>query len=442
MPETQNIEWKESWRDEYLKWICGFANANGGKIFIGKNDNGEVVGIINSKRLMDDLPNKIQTHLGIVCDVNLHTEGDLDFIEIIVNPYDVAISYHGAYHYRSGSTKQELKGNALTEFLLKKLGKTWDDIIESKATLNDIDIIAIEAFKQGAIKSKRLPQVDGETDVLKILKNLRLANEEGIKRAALLLFGKDPCNFFLDAYLKIGRFGKDSTELFSQEVIESNAYELADKTIEVLDKKYFVSNISYEGLHRVETPEYPFEAIREALLNAIAHRKYLGGTPITISLYDDRMIIWSYGSLPNEISIKDLKQKHNSYPRNRLIAETFFKGGLIEAWGRGTLKIIAECKKANLPPPKIIESGGGIEVTIYKHVSIEVRLREMGLNDRQIRAIDYVKEHMEITNGKYQELFSVSKATATRDLVELIDKSLLIKKGTTGAGTVYREMGS
>ncbi len=437
MPETQNIEWKESWRDEYLKWICGFANANGGKIFIGKNDNGEVVGVKNSKRLMDDLPNKIQTNLGIVCDVDLHTEERKDIIGITVEPNDVAISYHGAYHYRSGSTKQELKGNALTEFLLKKTGKTWGDIIEPKATLDDIDINAVQVFKKGAIKSKRLPQVEGEDDILKIFKNLRLADDEGIKRAALLLFGKDPRDFFIHAYLKIGRFGKSDTELLSQEVIESNAFELADKTIEILDKKYIISNISYEGLHRVETPEYPYEAIREALLNAIAHRQYLGGTPITISLYDDKMIIWSYGTLPNEISIEDLSQKHNSYPRNSLIADTFFKGGLIEAWGRGTLKIIEECKKASLPPPTIIERGGGIEVTIYKHTLTEKRLKEMGLNDRQVKAVFYVKEHGVITNKEYQKLTNISERTASRDLLELVNTNLIKDSGKKGAGSFF-----
>jgi ATP-dependent DNA helicase RecG len=157
MPENQNIEWKESWRDEYLKWICGFANAKGGKIIIGKNDKGEVVGILNAKRLMDDLPNKIVTNLGIICDVDLKDDNGKDYIEIDVKPYDVLISYQGKYHYRSGSTKQELKGNALNKLLLKKAGKTWDDVVEPRAKLDDIDISAIEAFKKGATTSKRLP---------------------------------------------------------------------------------------------------------------------------------------------------------------------------------------------------------------------------------------------------------------------------------------------
>ena len=100
--ESQDIEYKESWKDEYLKWICGFANAHGGRIFIGINDEKEVVGIKNSKQLMEDIPNKIVTTLGIVSDVNLHHQGCLDYIEICVESSNIPISYKGIYHYRSG----------------------------------------------------------------------------------------------------------------------------------------------------------------------------------------------------------------------------------------------------------------------------------------------------------------------------------------------------
>ncbi len=98
MLENQNIEWKESWRDEYLKWICGFANTQGGKIYIGKNDSGKVVGIDKAKKLMDDLPNKIVTNLGIICDTNLLEEDGNQFIEIIVESYPNPVNYKGQYH--------------------------------------------------------------------------------------------------------------------------------------------------------------------------------------------------------------------------------------------------------------------------------------------------------------------------------------------------------
>ncbi|MCI6494181.1 MAG: ATP-binding protein, partial [Bacteroidales bacterium] len=100
--EKQNIEYKESWRDEYLKWICGFANAQGGRIYIGVDDDHEVVGISDSKRLMEDIPNKIVTTLGIVAEVNLHEADGLEYIEIVVSPSNVPIAFKGQYHYRSG----------------------------------------------------------------------------------------------------------------------------------------------------------------------------------------------------------------------------------------------------------------------------------------------------------------------------------------------------
>ncbi|MFD3002625.1 helix-turn-helix domain-containing protein [Pontibacter toksunensis] len=148
MPESQNVEWKVSWRDEYLKWICGFANAKGGRIYIGKDDDGHVTDVSDHRRLMEDIPNKVVSHLGIICDVNLHEEEGKHFIEIVVPPYDVPISYHGKYHFRSGSTKQELNGASLNDFLLRKAGKTWDDVVEPSATLQDIGEAGIEAFKR------------------------------------------------------------------------------------------------------------------------------------------------------------------------------------------------------------------------------------------------------------------------------------------------------
>ena len=122
MAESQNIEYKLNWKDEYLKWICGFANAQGGTIFIGKEDDGKVVGLSNTKKLLEDIPNKVRDILGIVVDVNLFAENGKDYIEIKVTPHPYPVSYKGQYHYRSGSTKQELKGTALDRFMLQKQG--------------------------------------------------------------------------------------------------------------------------------------------------------------------------------------------------------------------------------------------------------------------------------------------------------------------------------
>ena len=127
MKEHQHIEWKESWRDECLKWICGFANAEGGVLVIGRDDQGKPVGVGNARKLLEDLPNKIRDVLGVMADVNLVKKSGKELIEIRVESYPTPISYKGEYYYRSGSTTQELKGPSLERFLMRKRGRHWDD---------------------------------------------------------------------------------------------------------------------------------------------------------------------------------------------------------------------------------------------------------------------------------------------------------------------------
>ena len=436
MPEQQNIEYKQSWHDDYLKWVCGFSNAQGGVIFIGKGDNGNVVGVADYKKLMDDIPNKIRNAMGITAEVNLHEEEGKYFIEIVTQPYSVPISVKGRYYYRSGSTKQELTGAALNEFLLKKSGKTWDDVIEARATFADIDEKTVKIFLAASQNTGRLPENDG-LDLPELFEKLRLTENGQLKRAAIILFGKDPGKFYPSIYVKIGRFGKDDTDIIFQETEEGNLIMLLQAVLNQLNHKFLIRSIGFEGMHRIEKGEYPLAAIREMLLNALVHRNYMGA-PIQIHVYDDKISIWNEGSLPAGLTLAALKRSHSSRPRNPIIADVSFKGGYIDAWGRGTIKILDTCKEAELPEPEMQEQDGGFIITLFKNNLTQEHLTKLGLNDRQVKAIIFVKEKGKISNADYQELFSVSKATSTRDLTELLDKfALLDKVGQTGAGTTY-----
>ncbi|MBP8113918.1 MAG: putative DNA binding domain-containing protein [Chitinophagaceae bacterium] len=436
MPEQQNIEYKQSWHDDYLKWVCGFTNAQGGVIFIGKDDNGNIVGVADYKKLMDDIPNKIRNTMGITAEVNLHEEEGKYFIEIVTHPYSVPISVRGRYYYRSGSTKQELTGAALNEFLLKKSGKTWDDVIEARATFADIDEKTIKIFLAASQNTGRLPENDG-LDLPELFEKLRLTENGQLKRAAIILFGKDPGKFYPSIYVKIGRFGKDDTDIIFQETEEGNLIMLLQAVLNQLNHKFLIRSIGFEGMHRIEKGEYPLAAIREMLLNALVHRNYMGA-PIQIRVYDDKISIWNEGSLPAGLTLAALKRSHSSRPRNPIIADVAFKGGYIDAWGRGTIKILDTCKEAELPEPEMQEQDGGFSITLFKNNLTQEHLTKLGLNDRQVKAIIFVKEKGKISNADYQELFSVSKATATRDLTELLDKFALLEKvGQTGAGTTY-----
>ena len=435
MRESQNIEWKFLWKDDYLKWICGFANAQGGKLYIGVDDDGNVVGLKEYRKLLEDLPNKILRQLGIICDVNLLNEDKSYYIEIIVPAYDVPISYRGQYHYRIGSTKQVLEGTVLNEFLLRKSGKTWDDIPMPGAKISDLSPDAIRAFKAGANKSQRLIGLKDESP-RNVLRNLRFMEGDQLKRAALLLFARDPRAFFPNAYVKIGRFGKSDSDLMFQDVVEQNGFQLAEQVVDVLSKKYFTAKIDYENLQRTETPDYPIAALREVLLNAIVHRSYLQA-PIQVSVYDDKIVIWNEGRLPNGLSIEQLKQKHPSIPKNPVLADACFKGGLIEAWGRGIIKIMEACEQASLPEPRFEIIGGGIQVTLFKNRYTYEQLKALGVSARQIRAVLWVKEEGQITNSTYKELNKVSERTARRDLRDLVDKFQLLTQKGSKKGTFY-----
>jgi ATP-dependent DNA helicase RecG len=99
--EHQNIEWKESWHNDYFKWICGFANAQGGVLLIGVDDTGEPRHLTNAKKLLEELPNQVRDLLGLTIDINFHTENSNDYLEVVVEPYPFPISLRGKYYYRS-----------------------------------------------------------------------------------------------------------------------------------------------------------------------------------------------------------------------------------------------------------------------------------------------------------------------------------------------------
>ena len=244
MPEQHNIEYKQSWHDDCLKWVCGFANAQGGVIFIGKDDYGKVVGVDDYKKLMEDLPNKIRNTMGISAEVNLHEEKGKHFIEILAHPYSVPISVRGRYYYRSGSTKQELTGASLNEFLLKKAGKTWDDVIEPRASFDDINEKTVSTFLQVAEKAGRLPENE-DLALPVLLQKLRLSENGQIKRAAIILFGKEPAKFYPNTFVKIGRFGKDDADIKFQETEEGNLIVLLHAVLNQLNHKFLTRPIDF-----------------------------------------------------------------------------------------------------------------------------------------------------------------------------------------------------
>lgn len=252
--------------------------------------------------------------------------------------------------------------------------------------------------------------------------------DNSLKRAAILLFHQYPERFVTGAYIKIGFFLSDS-DLQFQDDIHGNLFEQVEKTMELLLSKYTKALIKYHGLVRIETYEYPKEALREALLNAVAHKDYSGGSPIQIRIYSDKIVFWNEGKLPDDWTINNLLGTHSSRPFNPDIANALFRSGYVESWGRGISKIQEQCSKEGLPNPLFSNEGSDFWVIFKKDIYNREFLSDLGLKERQIEALLFFRGKGIITSSEYARQFKISDRTARRDLIELVEKNVLITQG-------------
>ena len=437
--EKQNIEWKETWKEDYLKWICGFANAQGGKIYIGKNDDGTVTGITNAKKLLEDIPNKVRDVLGIIVDVNLYSEENKDYLEIVTLPSSYPVNYKGEYHYRSGSTKQLLKGAALTQFLFEKTGITWDSIPLDNLSTDDFWRDSFDIFRKQAILSKRMDEKDLNMTNEQLLDSLGLIKGGKILRAGMMLFHQNPEKWINGAYIKIGFFESDS-EISYMDEIHGSLISQADKVIDLIFTKYLKANITYEGVTRVETYPFPKPAIREAVYNAIVHKNYATQIPIQISVYNDKLYISNDCILPSGWTVETLMGKHRSKPFNPNIANGFFRAGFIETWGRGIEKICEACRNYGTKLPEYTVYPEDIMIkfealNVAKNVAKNVANGSKNkIEENTPLVLEFLKQYPETTQKNIMENLNISKRTLERIISLLKENSYIERIGNNRSG--------
>ena len=435
MAESQNIEYKESWRDEYLKWVCGFANAQGGTIYIGIDDAGNVVGVQNVKKLLEDIPNKIQTVLGIVSDVNKKTKDGKDYVEIRVEPSSYPVNYHGEYHYRSGATKQQLKGFALTEFIRNKTGFLWDAVPVDNIGIEDLDQDSIEIFKREALRKQRMEKEDLDIPNDELMDHLDLLVDGKLKRAAVMLFYRKPGRIITGSYVKIGKFGEGS-DLQYQDTVEGSLFNIADQVIDLIYTKYLKAKITYEHDVRVETYPFPREGVREAIYNALGHNNYAASIPIQIRIEDDAMYISNNCILPKNWTVDTLMRPHKSEPFNPSIAHVFYRAGYIEAWGRGIQKICEACQELGTPDPEYKVLGDDITVKFFALESAKISESKNPKHQGDVlgdvledRILDELRRDSSLNQKELAEILGTSVPSIQRAMSRLKDNGRLIRKG-------------
>ena len=449
--ENQNIEFKQSWRDEYLKWICAFANTDGGILYIGVKDNGEVCGVEESHKLTEDIPNKIRNTMGLICDVKLQKDNDLEFFEIVVEKYPFPVSYHGKYYKRTGSTIQELTGIELDKMILYVQGRTWDSIPIPNIKIDDLENDAFKLFRKKASDSGRLDKESLEVTNETLLQNLHLFEGENLNRAAILAFHPDPEKWVTGAYVKIAYFENEADILYQDEIHGPLLLQV-EKTMELIYSKYMKALISYDDIYRKETFFFPRAAFRELLLNAVIHKDYLSTTPIQIRIYKDKIRLWNDGGLPKEVPLENLFKEHISKPCNPNLANVFFKCGMIESWGRGFEKIANYCAEENAKLPEIDLSLGGITARCFASDFYLGLMKEHNLGEESkilegegssksspksspkssVKIIELIKENPHITTEQIAGIIGISKRAVIKNLSKMKDK--VLHEGSSNGG--------
>ena len=292
---------------------------------------------------------------------------------------------------------------------------------------------ALNRFRKEAARSGRVDEGVLNDTTGHLLQDLRLIDDAGhLNRAAVLLFHSDPERYVFGAYIKIGFFRDDKGNLEFQDEVHGALMEQVDKAMDLIKTKYLIYRISYEGISRRETPQFPVEAIRESLMNAIAHKDYASGVPIQISVFPDHITFWNSGQLPEDWTTDKLFESHPSAPYNPIIANAFFRSGDIESWGRGYKRILEAVSAYKLLPPKL-EMISGLMITYY--TDVRSQLLAQRVDERHIPVLEYAAKNGRVTNSDVQHILGVSKPTASRILQQM--NGWLEMQGKVGKGTYY-----
>jgi ATP-dependent DNA helicase RecG len=471
LAENEMLDFKRTWHKGVLETIAAFANTRGGRVLIGVEDDGRVIGFAATDQDFQKIVNEIVTVLSLHPSLTWLEMDTKHVLEIRVPNAGVLIACQGRYFTRVGNTNRDMTPHQVAQRSLELSGHTWDGL--PVGTDSDLDANAIQRFVRQA--QLRLPAMQEGDPPERILDNLGLRRDGRPTRAAILLFGLEPKRFFANTHVHMGRFletsntGRNSVstgrpvgqQILDDRMIEGNLFEMIERIFQSL-RLYQHTRLGANGritrqaptlhavvgtpdeltmlemLQRREDWEYPLEALREAVLNALMHREYSDSNEIQIRVFEDRLEVHNPGTLPEDLTTDDLRRVgHPSRLRNPLIAQTLFYAGLIERWGTGTTRMIEQCREAGMPEPEFFAERLSFRVIFRKDTLTREILERQGLDERQILAVLYVKERGSITNSTYQTLTDTPRRTTSRDLLDLVTRGLLEQVGER-RGASYR----
>jgi len=435
--ESDTVEFKESFDREAVVTAGSFANTKGGTVYVGITDRGNVVGTLIGTESLKEWANTISqsTEPRLVPEMEEQSCDGKPVVAIRIkeNPLK-PVSVKGRCYRRVGSSNRVMQPHEIAEMHLQSTGSSWDLAAAPNTTIADLDPAKVADYIRKANETGRRNIAVGESPQT-VLEKIGLVRDDKPTWAAILLFGKEPQRLLSQATIHCGLFDADEISVLDDRMVRGTIIEQVSDTMEFIRKNIRVAFVMTGEPERKQVWDYPIEALREAVINAICHRDYTVSSSVEIRILRDSLKVWSPGRLAPGITLPELFTSHASVLRNKGIAQVLYDIGWIERWGGGIQKIRSASAEAGLPEP-VFQEDQGFSVLFRKDVFDHDFLVRAGLSERQITAVLYVRENGKITNTDYQRILEVSGTTAQRDLKDLVARNILEMSGKR-KGTHY-----
>jgi len=429
--ENAEVELKQSFHSvqEIAKIISAFANTQGGLLILGVNDERAIEGIKeNPDAIQQRISNSNATiHPSPIINVEIHSIEKNKLVVIAIHKADSTVFHtvEGVIYVRIGSTIQKLEGQSILEFLRNRQILLFEELIEPNAKIEDLDTTKIIAY----LEKRNQPDYLNSHSLKDFLASKKLVSFQPdlkIKSAAILFFAKDAQQFYSYAQIKLVRFdGNQPIKVLAYEDAKGNLPQMIEHAMNFV-RRFTPKEFVIVGTKRTEISALPEEAIREAIINAVAHRDYFNKNEVQLSIFDDRLEITNPGGLPEGMTKELLGTL--SIQRNPIIYQLLKDYGYMEGIGSGISKIIKTMKEKNLKEPEFLISKEFFRIIF--EMTAKKAVEETTFNKRQAKATGYLKSHKKINSSEYAKMNKVSIPTAVKDLNELKKKKILKKIGT------------
>jgi len=444
--ESETLESKTTTgeRREAMHDLCALLNHRGGQVLFGVDPAGRILGQQVSDRTLEEVAQGIQqiepTVFPQIERVDVESGRQVIVVTVASGP-NRPYSYKGQAYKRVGNTSLKMSRDEYNHMLIERVHgeRRWETEPAEGWTVADLDATEITRTVDEAIRRGRVED-PGTRDAVELLRGLGLLRGEQLLRAAIVLFGRQARleAEFPQCGLRVAKFrGVDKTEFLDNRQFYGHAFALLLKAEQFLRENLPIAGRIVPNLfEREDDPLYPPTALREALANAFCHRDYsIGGGSVALAIYDDRLEITSTGTLHFGLTPEKLFLPHESQPWNPLMARVFHRRGIIESWGRGTLKMAELTQKAGLPRPEIEEGPNVVLVRFRPSRYIPPQQVRQDLTDRQRLILQLLSERPGIGRKAIQTTLKLDVNALKSDLQQLRSLGMIRQEGK-GRGTV------